>query len=561
MKLKEDTFLQGGKYKIVRHIASGGFGNTYEALDASMGNARVAIKEFFVKDCCARDSVTQNVTLAVEGKRDLVAKLKKKFLAEAEAIRNMKHDNIVRVYSSFEENDTAYYVMEYIDGLSLEQYGKLDEATALKYIRQIADALSYVHNQKCLHLDIKPANILINKDDKAILIDFGSSKYYDDGKAVTTTTMPGLYTPGYAPYEQTVGGITGFTPASDIYALGATLYRLLSGTTPPPSGRLLELDEDVELPTLPYSISESTRKAVEMAMIPQKKTRTQTVDDFLRCLDGGINTIYGPTTGDNGGYTTIVGGPIGGNGGTPPPPPPTESNPFWKILLGVAAVIVLFCVGLNIYNKRQEPQIFYPPQDSIVSDSVDIIEDTVPEKIIPPEQYEQFVSTDMNVFFIHGRVKSFTEDGYTYCFNKEGKLLRILDSSGIELVNDYPGGEMVHHENGKLKWISYASFDRHDFYYDSQNLLSQRISHDDVDASTTYIFSDFDSRKLPTTMEVTTYGGDEDLEGNDQYTVSLSYSDFDEFGNWRQQKWVSKEGTSYITRSSIIYYSREDIGL
>lgn len=115
MYLSNNTFLQGGKYKIVRFISSGGFGCTYEAIDTMM-DTRVAIKEFFVKDYCNRDEVTKHITLATQSKRELIAKLRKKFLEEARAIFQMKHDNIVRVYSFFEENNTAYYVMEFIEG-------------------------------------------------------------------------------------------------------------------------------------------------------------------------------------------------------------------------------------------------------------------------------------------------------------------------------------------------------------------------------------------------------------------------------------------------------------
>lgn len=298
MLLPSGTLLQGGKYRIIRHIASGGFGNTYEAVDTSMGNIRVAIKEFFVKDFCSR---ANNMVVIVNSpeKQDLVRKLKKKFLDEALAIFRMRHDNIVRVYSRFEENDTAYYVMEYVDGESLtdilNKKNVLLEDEALHYIRQIASALSHVHSNKCCHLDVKPSNIIIGSEGKAILIDFGASKYYNEDKDYTTTTLPGLYTPGYAPYEQTVDGITEFTPASDIYSLGATLYRMLSGDTPPASGLLLA--GDIVLPPLPNGISEFTRKAVEKAMEPRKKNRTQSIEAFLSDLgdetfDSRNDTIY-----------------------------------------------------------------------------------------------------------------------------------------------------------------------------------------------------------------------------------------------------------------------------
>lgn len=290
MYLSNNTFLQGGKYKIVRFISSGGFGCTYEAIDTMM-DTRVAIKEFFVKDYCNRDEVTKHITLATQSKRELIAKLRKKFLEEARAIFQMKHDNIVRVYSFFEENNTAYYVMEFIEGESLgdmlKRRGSLSETEALDYIRQVADALRYVHSKNRLHLDIKPGNIMIGKNGKAVLIDFGASKHYDEGTGENTTTMQGLNTPGYAPYEQTIEGVTEFKPASDIYALGATLYKALTGITPPNSG-LLAIHK-ATLSPLPSHISESTKKAIVSALQLHEENRPSSIDAFLKILTASSN--------------------------------------------------------------------------------------------------------------------------------------------------------------------------------------------------------------------------------------------------------------------------------
>lgn len=285
MYLSNGTLLQGGKYKIVCHISSGGFGNTYEGVHTMM-NTRVAIKEFFPKMFCDRDGNTSHVIVATQGNRELVSKLRKKFNEEAKAIYEMKHDNIVRVQDSFEENGTAYYVMEYIDGKSLhdivKERGALPEAEAVGYIRQVANALKYVHSLNRLHLDIKPANVIINKNGKAVLIDFGASKHYDMESGENTSTLMGLNTPGYAPIEQCTQSFTSFSPATDIYALGATLYKLLTGVTPP-DAHLLSAKEEMLLP-LPSSISDSTRKAVTAAMTLMRADRTQSVEKFVSQL-------------------------------------------------------------------------------------------------------------------------------------------------------------------------------------------------------------------------------------------------------------------------------------
>ena len=282
MYLKDSTLLQGGKYKIVRHISSGGFGNTYEGVHALM-DARVAIKEFFPKMFCNRDENTSHITVATQSNRELVDKLRKKFIEEAKAIFKMNHPNIVKVHDIFEENGTAYYVMEYIDGKSLnditKERGALPETEAIGYIRQVADALQYVHSKNRLHLDIKPGNIMIEKNNKAILIDFGASKHYDDESGENTSTLMGVNTKGYAPIEQSTQSFTSFSPATDIYALGATLYKLLTGVTPIDANLLLA--EEEALMPISNSVSAPTRNAVMAAMRLKRKDRPQTINDFI----------------------------------------------------------------------------------------------------------------------------------------------------------------------------------------------------------------------------------------------------------------------------------------
>ena len=282
MHLKNNTLLQGGKYKIERFIASGGFGCTYEAYHTIL-DERVALKEFFVSDFCNRDEKTGQVTVGTQSKVALYGKLKKKFLDEARALYKMKHPGIVRVTDVFEENGTAYYAMEYIDGQSLsdvvKKRGKLPEAEAVDYIRQVAEALKYVHILNRLHLDIKPGNIMLNKEGKAVLIDFGASKHYDDETGENTSTLLGINTKGYAPVEQVNQSFKSFSLATDIYALGATLYKLLTGITPPPSTLLHS--EEATLAPLPSNVSPSTRKAVESAMQLLRKNRPQSVEEWM----------------------------------------------------------------------------------------------------------------------------------------------------------------------------------------------------------------------------------------------------------------------------------------
>ncbi len=292
MELVKGTLLQGGKYIIESKLGQGGFGITYLAYQQSL-KRKVAIKEFYMKDCCQRDERTAMVTVPTKSNVIIVDKYKKKFISEALRTSELAHPNIISIIDCFEENDTAYYVMPYMPGGSLAQHNggnALPEAEALKYIRQVADALSFLHKQHKNHLDVKPGNIVLDQYKNAVLIDFGISKIYDDnGKPLTTTdTLTNVgCTPGYAPLEQQYAKEQ-FAATYDIYALGATFYRLLAGTTPPDAGSLASGEENLQ--PLPDTISLSTRNAVYAAMRIIKQERTQSIEEFLKILDGKAST-------------------------------------------------------------------------------------------------------------------------------------------------------------------------------------------------------------------------------------------------------------------------------
>ena len=298
MHLQIGTLLNRGKYRIIRYISSGGFGCTYEALNVEM-DCNVAIKEFYMKDFCNRDSVSGHVTVATQSKVELVGRVRRKFVEEAQALYRMNHPNIVRVTDKFEENGTAYYVMDYVEGNSLAgliaDRGPLPEDEAVWYIRQTADALEYVHSLNRLHLDVKPHNIMIDNSGKVVLIDFGVSKQYDEVANENTSTLMGS-TPGYAPPEQMSRSVGRFTPATDIYALGATLYKLLTGITPVDAS-LRSSGEELE--PLPAAISATVRHAVEASMQMNKNKRPQSIGEFVRLVESGGMKTVGKREGEN----------------------------------------------------------------------------------------------------------------------------------------------------------------------------------------------------------------------------------------------------------------------
>ena len=223
--LQPNTTLQGGKYRIERVLGRGGFGITYLARN-TVFDVNVAIKEFFMKDENGRDGNT--VTMPNLTKSELFNGQKEKFKKEAKRMFAIKNEHIIGVHDLFEENGTAYYVMDYIDGESLsarmKRTGKpMAENEVNNILPQILDALKVIHDNGIWHLDLKPANIMIDKAGNVKLIDFGASKQLNAQKGGATTSTAISYTNGYAPREQMEQNYDKFGPWTDIYALGATL--------------------------------------------------------------------------------------------------------------------------------------------------------------------------------------------------------------------------------------------------------------------------------------------------------------------------------------------------
>lgn len=285
--LSTNTLLQNGKYKIEKVLGQGGFGITYLATQVML-DRKVCIKEFFFKEYCDR-TPTGSVISTTSSNKEIVMRFLNKFIKEARTISRLDHSNIIRILDVFEENGTAYYVMEYIDGCSLEdkvnRQGVLSENEAVEYVKQVGNALDYIHQNRINHLDVKPANIMIRKsDNKAILIDFGVSKQYDEQGSQTSTTPVGI-SYGYAPMEQYMpGGVNTFSPQTDIYALGATLYYLLTANTPPAPHQILTNGLIV-----PSHISTPLVKAIRQAMEQNKSKRPANISAFFFLLQ--INKI------------------------------------------------------------------------------------------------------------------------------------------------------------------------------------------------------------------------------------------------------------------------------
>ena len=305
MNLPNGHLLQNGKYKLTHVVGQGGFGITYKGVwytevKGPLGTVQtevpVCIKEYFFKDYCYRDADSLAVCVHSETGKQLFEKFKEKLIKEARILSEVHHPYIVNVLEVFEEHNTAYIAMEYIDGYSLKSLlgkeGMLPEQQAIRYIRQIGEALQFVHEKSILHLDVKPSNILIDKQGNARLIDFGVSKRYDIEQEETSTTLLTL-SKGFAAIEQYDNeGIQQFSPCPDIYSLGATLYNLLTGKIPTES--ILRATRPLKRPReLNPAISEQTEAVILRAMQIIPADRYASIEELLAQLP---KSTFAPTS-------------------------------------------------------------------------------------------------------------------------------------------------------------------------------------------------------------------------------------------------------------------------
>ena len=286
-------------YTIDSVLGSGGFGVTYKVVRRS--DSRVfALKECFPNTLCER--APDNTMSYLKTNAETVEGCIRNFMTEARRFdrHNISHPNIVKGYEVFEANHTAYFVMEYVEGQSLHRYVKskngrpLSAGEVLAIMRPIMEAVSYLHDNRLTHLDIKPDNIILETGEKAgifrpVVIDFGQSKHYDHrGNATSTLTNAGC-SEGFAPPEQ-YAGLTRFTPKADIYALGATMLYLLTAQQPPKSTEITASDI---VAMLPMRTPKTIENAIIEAMQTDMRSRTPSVRAFASALGIDLNIASG----------------------------------------------------------------------------------------------------------------------------------------------------------------------------------------------------------------------------------------------------------------------------
>lgn len=301
-ELAQGTKLLHGQYQIERFLGRGGFGITYLARDSL--DRQVVIKECFPSElCCRVDSKVQSRSLSNNQKYSTVVS---HFVREARRLAKFKHHNIVGVHQVFEENNSAYMALDFIDGTDFQSILESDpDRMTPQLIQQLLrvslKAIDYIHKQSILHRDLSPDNFLLDSDDNVTLIDFGAAREYASSEACGLSAMIAVKE-GYSPHEFYLTDAKQ-DHSSDLYSLGATFYKLVTGKAPPDSQtRLAALAAEDDDPYQPlagsldaYSdaYSESFLSSLDQALMFLQQNRIQTAEDWIEMLDA--QPVWHPT--------------------------------------------------------------------------------------------------------------------------------------------------------------------------------------------------------------------------------------------------------------------------
>lgn len=377
-------------YKIMDVLGQGTFGITYKAkveMKGALGrldsNMYVAVKEFFMKEVNGREN--SSVTSGSTSNGGLFYYYRDKFEREARNLSTLSHPNIVKVLEAFHANGTTYYSMEYIDGISLDKkiaqspQGRMPLTEAIETLKQIGAAIAFMHSRNMLHLDVKPGNVMMRKDGTAVLIDFGLSKQYTSDGEPESSTKVGAGTPGYAPIEQaSYHEGKGFPTMMDVYALGGTLFKMLTGQRPPEASEIL--NEGFPTDSLrQFFIPDNIVNSISRAMAPLKKDRWQTVDEFVKHLDEhGEHTIYEDTSSESARSesTTFDDRKFSHKLQDDFEDNDEDQTESWftrnKVVCTVAALLIALVVGLYVTNSKtdKEPQTAATEQPTQLADSI-----------------------------------------------------------------------------------------------------------------------------------------------------------------------------------------------
>lgn len=355
-QLTAGTTLCDGKYVIERVIGEGGFGITYFARHTLLNHA-FAIKEFFVSGGCVRNTYHHTISLQDLSQEDF-DKYRQRFVDEAKTLINLDHPGVVKVVDIFEENNTSYIVMPFVEGETLqhmvEKRGRLSYDVAVNYIAQLAEAVAYIHDKHILHRDIKPENLIITPENKVVLIDFGSAREFVNDEVQRHTA---ILTQGYALPEQYAarskkGNYT------DIYAMGGVLYFAVTGQKPIDSASR-SIEQLVEPIALVPDLPEDANRTIMKAMQLKPEDRHQTVHEFMVDLVGD----------------EAASGKVESAQATQRSNVPRKTKSKLPLIIGLAAAAVAVVVALAVLlPKGSEPQ---PEPSTVISKVVEAEETPV----------------------------------------------------------------------------------------------------------------------------------------------------------------------------------------
>jgi serine/threonine protein kinase len=326
LQLPPRTVLDG-RYLIGRALGQGGFGITYLAWDLNL-ECKLAVKEYFPRDICTRARDECTVQPVTHGDRETFQEALKTFMEEGRALARFRdRPGVVSVLGFFQENGTAYIVMSYMEGLTLKQYlaergGKIDFKTALSMLMPVMDTLKEVHASGMLHRDISPDNIYLTRNSQVKLLDFGNARFVLGERS---RSLSAVLKPGYAPEEQfRRQGRQG--PWTDVYALAATFYRVLTGLTPPEAPDRLAHDDLIPPSQLGVALPRRAEQALLKALAVRQEERFQSVADFQK----DVNRLE----------------PL------PPPPSPPPPRPWKRYAFAAVITAIVALAGFWIIAHR-----------------------------------------------------------------------------------------------------------------------------------------------------------------------------------------------------------------